>query len=111
VVDKHSRTPIVWRYIDVEPVLARAGFDVTPASGRTIRAPGSWRPPTKAHLTKGMSLEEHALYRLPDGTKMCLEVWAGPDGWERIEVDTAKHRFRWASEAPAQLSPWEPYED
>ncbi|MFP2908898.1 hypothetical protein ACLESD_28380 [Pyxidicoccus sp. 3LFB2] len=111
VVDKHSRIVLVWRYVDVRPALQSAGFDVTPATGRSIRTKGPSRPPSKALLTKDLELVEHALYRQPDGTKMCLEVWAGPDGRAQIEVDSARHRFRRASEAPSQTSPWEPYED
>jgi hypothetical protein len=74
-------------------------------------AKGSGRPPSKALLTKDLELVEHALYRQPDGSKMCLEVWADQDGRERIEFDSARHRFRWTAEAPAPTSPWEPYED
>ncbi|WP_147446679.1 hypothetical protein [Corallococcus sp. CA047B] len=47
VVDKHSHESIVWRYIDVAIALEKAGFDVTPAQGHTLRAAGSWRPPSR----------------------------------------------------------------
>ncbi|MCP3140107.1 hypothetical protein [Pyxidicoccus xibeiensis] len=113
VVDRHSRMPIVWRYIDVESALENARFDVTPASGRTLRLAGSWRPPSKERLTKGLRLMERALYREPDGTKLCVEVWAEQDGWMPLELDTERKRYRWAPASTGQGVPsaWEPYED
>ncbi|RYZ37932.1 MAG: hypothetical protein EOO71_26110 [Myxococcaceae bacterium] len=114
IVDKHSRTAMPMRYIDVEQDLRVRGFDTTPPGSAPEPSPASREPPTRQELVGDVEQwkrQPDAHYTEADGTRLHVEVWrCDITGLDR-ELDPVRKRHRLTGIRGSPPSDWEPYRD
>lgn len=105
VVDKHTRVPTRYRYVDIEGELYRLGFDITPGRGLTNRPQG---PPPKYRFGAQWVRQDDELVANDEGALIPVEVWHDDVTGMRGELDRAGMRIRFPQ---AEDASWKPFEE